>query len=95
VVVRNRRYRAADFEMGGDMSSPTIYLDADEQENQRRRDLAVKAICEDYCKKRLLWNLCDFPEGECPLSDLALELLAPGYSRKYAHLQFVDVERGG
>ena len=80
------------------MSSPTIYLDADEQENQRRRDLAVKAICDDYCRKRLLFNLCDFPGpdgGECPLADLALELLAPGYSRKYAHLQFVGVERGG
>lgn len=77
------------------MSSPTIYLDADEQENH---DLAVKAICDDYCRKRLLFNLCDFPGpdgGECPLADLALELLAPGYSRKYAHLQFVDVERGG
>jgi hypothetical protein len=72
------------------MSTPARYLDTDEIENRRRRDTAVRAICEQYCKKHLLWNLCDFPEGECPLSDLALELIAPGYSRQYAHMQFVE-----
>jgi hypothetical protein len=68
-----------------------MYIDADERENQRRRDTVVRAICEDYCKKHLLWNLCDYPDaGQCPLSEWAMHLLAPDYDRRYADMQFVD-----
>jgi len=73
------------------MSTPASrFIDTDELENQRRRDTAVHAICEQYCKTHLLWNLCDYPEGQCPLANLALELLAPDYDRRYADLKFVD-----
>jgi hypothetical protein len=75
--------------------SSGLFLDCDELENQRRRDLAVRAICEDYCKKILLFNLCDFAEGECPLANLAEDLLAPGYSSKYADLHIVSALRRG